>query len=60
MQCFLRYILKKGPFYSVLFKVYFRSSFYSLLFEVYFVKRSILFSVFEVYFGKRSISCSPF
>ena len=27
IQCFLRYILEKGPFYPVLFKVYFGSPF---------------------------------
>ena len=44
----LRYILEKGPFNAVLFKVYIgkKDPFHPVLFEVYFGRRSILSSTF--------------
>ena len=47
IQSFLRHILERGPFYPVLFKVYFEKfPFHPVIFKVYFGKRSILFSAF--------------
>ena len=61
-QVLFRYILKRGPFYTVFFKVCFenrsilssafygifleKNPFYSVLFKVYFLKRSILSRAF--------------
>ena len=49
----LRYILEKGPYYPVLFEVYFEIPFYPVLSKVYFGSQfyPVLFKVyFEVHF----------